>query len=286
MKVLIIGVFNENSTNTGIANGFEKNQCEVIRYQYRKQEKILGARKRNEEIIKLCNTRKPELVFFCKCNGVDISVVHECNKVSKTFLWYMDPLNGNYNFELQEKIRHCTGAGLAKYEVYLLARQLNSKSYFLIEGFDPEWDYPIEGEKIYDVSFIGSLYGGRQKYKALSNITFVDNAYNVEHSMVVGKSKINLNFTNGGGPSDRLYKIMAAGGFVLSEPFPHMDKYGIAPNEDFIVFNNIEDLKEKINFYLINEKERNWIAQQGYNHVQQFSRNNLAKKVLDIIQNV
>lgn len=283
MKIMVVGVFNANSTNNGIANGFENNDHEVIRYNYRAQAKKLG-RARDTEIITICHKERPDLVFFCKCNGVHIDVIHQCKKVSKTFIWYMDPLNGNYNSELKEKILHCTGAGLAKYEVFLLARQLNYNSFFLIEGFDPAWDYPIEIPKQYDVSFIGALYGERSKYRQVPGINFLKGKFNTEHAKAVSSSKINLNFTNQGGPSDRAYKILAAKGFLLSEPYPYMEKYGLTPGQDFVIFNSVEDLKKKINYYLINEEKRNKIAHQGYKTVQQFSRDNLTKQVLQCLK--
>jgi spore maturation protein CgeB len=288
MKTMIVGVFNENSTNNGIANGFSKitdDRDFTILYNYRQRAKAVGAINRDAEIIATCERERPDLVFFCKCNGVHVRVLHECNKYSKTFLWYMDPLNGNYNEELKQKIKAATASGIAKYEVYLLALKINPNSHFLIEGYDPSWDFPMELPKIHDVSFIGNLYGDRRKWLAtpMTGTTIIFKAYNTEHAKVVSQSKINLNFTGAGGPSDRAYKILAAKGFLLSQNYPHMDKYGLTPGKDFIIFNTQEELIRLKNYYLEHEKERNQIAEHGYKTVQKFSRDNLAKEVVKIL---
>jgi hypothetical protein len=286
MKIMIIGVFNETSTNNGIVNGFKNNGHEAIRYAYREREKVLGGVKRDEEIVSFCEYKKPDLVFFCKCNKVHINVIHDCNRVSKTFLWYMDPLNGNYDEELRLKIKHCNMVGIAKYEVYLLAKKINPNTHFLIEGFDPAWDFPIEESlPLYNVSFIGRLRDSRKSLiEELGGVNHFENKYNIDHSKIVGASKINLNFTNQAGPSDRIYKILAAKGFLLSETYLYIERYGLVPGRDLVLFNSIQELKAKIKYYLEHEKERLKIAEHGYNTVQKFSRDNLAKQVVECIK--
>jgi len=287
MKIMVVGVFNENSTNNGISKGFVRATNEpVIEYNYRKRNKEIGSKARDEEIIEMCKIHRPDITFFCKCNGVHVSVVEECNKYSKTFIWYMDPLNGNYDGELKRKMQVATGVGIAKYEVYLLAKEHHNKNtHFLIEGFDPDWDYPMDEEKEHPISFIGALHGDRASWitSFKENIHIPANTYNTEHSKVVSRSKINLNLTGGGGPSDRAYKILAAKGFLLSQTYAHMDKYGLVPDKDFVTFTTKKEARDKATYYLNNEKEREEIAEHGYKTVQKFSRDNLAKEVIKIL---
>lgn len=294
MRILVVGVFNKNSTNNGIANGFENAGHDVVRYDYRNSERDYGKTQRDNHIINFClyddrvaTGKDINLIVFCKCNGVDIRVIRECNKVAKTFLWYMDPLNGNYNDELIEKIKVADYVGVAKWEVYAQAKKLNPNMHFLIEGFDPAWDYPIEGEKKYDVSFIGNLYGDRRKWIPVRGIV-LKNRYNVEHSKAVGQSKINLNFTGGGGPSDRVYKILAAGGFLLSEAWPRenyydKDRYGLEHDLDYFAVDNVDQMIRMCEHFLKHYDEAEEIAQHGYETVQKFSRDNLAKQIVEIV---
>lgn len=293
MKILVVGVFNDNSTNNGIANGFENAGHTVERFDYRHWGRILGSEKRDRQIFYfLVDRRDPEpygVIVFCKCNGVSTDLIKSCRRYTKTFLWYMDPLNGNYNDELKEKIKVADYVGVAKWEVYLEAKKLNLNTHFLIEGFDPKWDYPIECEKKYDISFIGNPYGERTDIlRNLSvfadiDIPILSDKYNIEHSKAVSQTKINLNFTGGGGPSDRVYKILAAGGFLLSEKYPHTEKYGLEPLRDFASFDVAKDMVFKIDYYLKFDDSRKKIARRGLQTVQKFSRDNLAKEIVDIV---
>jgi len=282
MKILVVGVFNDNSTNNGIVNGFGKigNVKEVEMFDYRISAQQVGNRQRDQVIIDI--SRFCDLVIFCKCNGVDVRVFKECGEHAKTFLWYMDPLNGNYNDELKEKVKVADYVGVAKWEVFLDARWLNPKTHFLIEGFDPAWDYPIESEAKHDITFIGNPYGDRAKW--LDGVTVLTNKFNTEHAKAVGESRINVNLTGGGGPSDRVYKILAAKGFCLSQSYPHAERYGLVPGEDLVFFDTPEDMVDKCNYFLAHKEGRDRIAEHGYQTVQKFSRDNLAKQIVDIVE--
>ncbi len=281
MKILVVGVFNDNSTNNGIANGFENAGHEVVRFDYREHGKESGAEARDHDIMELCRIGDFDLTLFCKCNSVSAKVIEYCTHRTKTFLWYMDPLNGNYNGELKEKIRAADHVGVAKWEVYLDARWLNSNTHFLIEGFDPKWDYPIPSEAKHDIIFIGNPYGDRAKW--LDGVTILNNKFNTEHSKAVGESRININLTGGGGPSDRVYKILAARGFCLSQSYPHVEKYGLTPGEDLVFFDTPEEMVERCNYFLPMPAAREFIATLGHQTVQKFSRDNLARQIVEIV---
>jgi hypothetical protein len=87
MKILMLAVFNPESTNVSQAEAFERNNCDVIRYDYRACKNL---KSRDQEIIGIVRHNKPKIVFLSKCNDIDISVVREFNKYSKTVLWYME----------------------------------------------------------------------------------------------------------------------------------------------------------------------------------------------------
>ena len=48
-----------------------------------------------------------------------------------------------------------------------------------------------------------------------NDVTIFTSAYGSDHARAVSSSKINLNFCTDSGASDRVYKIMAAGGFFI-----------------------------------------------------------------------
>jgi len=76
---------------------------------------------------------------------------------------------------------------------------------------------------------------------------------------------------------------MAAGGFLMSDEWTGRKKY-FKDGKDLVIFTSIEDLNKKIDYYLENEKERQSIAENGYEKVQQFSRINWAKSIINLYE--
>ena len=282
----MIAVFTPTSTNCSQADGFERNGCQVVRYDYRQRAKQIGDKNRDQEIINICTNERPDIVFFSKCNEVATHVVCSCNFYSVTVLWYMDPLNINFSQELKEKIACSSYAFCALTEPYKEAQKWVSYPenhvFFLQEGFDEKVNYPILTPYINDVAFIGALRNERQKYYDALKFKVYNNAYNEIHSEVVSQTKINLNFTEGG-TSDRTYKILASRGFLLTQPWPEMEKDFIV-KKDLDIFTSIDELKIQIDYYLNHEEERVNIANQGYQTVQKFNRTNFAKAILDRVR--
>jgi spore maturation protein CgeB len=280
MKVLFVAVFNPNSTNVSQADGFRKSGCEVIEFNYREIATKIGNFERDKQLVKLCKNEKPDVVVFSKCNEIYSWVVDECNKYSKTVLWYMDTMNENYNYALIEKINRCNLIFCAIWDSYLAAKEVGGdKVYFLQEGYDQLCNYPIELPYKYDVCFIGGLRNKRFEYYNTIKFSIIENAYGIEHSKAVSQTKINLNFTEGG-TSDRTYKILASRGFLLTEPWTSMENDFVV-KQDFDVFTNVNELKNKIAYYLQHEDERLKIAEHGYQTVQKFDRINWAKQIIN-----
>ena len=248
MKIIFVAVFNYNSTNVSQADGFRKNGCEVIEFNYREIAGRIGNQGRDQHLINICAKEKPDAVVFSKCNEVSSHVVAECNKVSKTVLWYMDPM-GNFDASLREKVKLCDLTFCALQEPLREAKKIaGDKVFFLHEGYDHTSNYPIETEYKRDFCFIGHPRGWRAKYVNALNIPIIENAYGKEHSQIVSETKINLNFTQGG-TSDRTYKVLASKGFLLSEPWEDMEDDFVI-GEDLDIFRSVEELRQKIDYYL------------------------------------
>ena len=101
----------------------------------------------------------------------------------------------------------------------------------------------------------------------------IDGAYNhgfidpyVSAPFVYNKAKININITlrsiHTGIPL-RAFEILGSGGFLLSNyQADFADCY--VDGEDFVSFGSLEDMLDKIEYYLIHEKEREEIAANGF----------------------
>lgn len=113
----------------------------------------------------------------------------------------------------------------------------------------------------------------------LSDKSFVPSAnycgvvsYENEMPKVFQCSKINLNFTSKSiktGVPLRIFDIIGAGGFLLSNYQQELPDYFVI-GEDLDVYENEQDLLEKIRYYLSHEEERRQIALNGQNKVRKY----------------
>lgn len=148
------------------------------------------------------------------------------------------------------------------------------KRHYFRQAFNPEWYYPVESKKIYDVAFIGHSYGDR---KGLINELSkryrfhhagADNLCRGEaHSKVCASSKIMVcqNATNDipGYWSNRVYLHLACKSFVLHPFVKGMDRF-FEDGESLVYWKGKDDLFDKIDYYLDRPDERNRIAETGY----------------------
>jgi hypothetical protein len=290
MKVLLLGVFKKGSTNITHEKGFKSAGCDVIRYDYRnklKQHKT--PTKRDDDIIRVCKDENPDIVFFSKCNGVNYRVIDECNKQSKTILWYMDGTAPHcFNEELFQKISRVHGFACGIEGGIEKGLSLNKNTKYIFQPADNIINTPLDIERDIDVSFIGDMtqtksHIERKRYLDYVNFNHYTNVFDEDHNEIVNRSKINLNFAplNGAGTSVRTYKLLLSGAFILSTKWHNMEKtFTIGENID--IFNTPEELKEKINFYLKNPHKMEEIRKNNIKFMKEFTPQKWAEEILSL----
>lgn len=107
-----------------------------------------------------------------------------------------------------------------------------------------------------------------------------------EMPKVFRMSKINLNFTipniKSGIPL-RIWDVLGSKGFLLTNyqaEIPYFFKEG----EDLVCFDGVEDLREKVGYYLAHEDERLAIAENGYRKVRE--RHSYIERIRTILETV
>jgi spore maturation protein CgeB len=293
MKVLFIAVFDNEgiSSNTSQAIGLMKLGINVLAYDYRKRLNDLGSReKRDIELIQHIHQYKPDLTIFAKCNGVSNYCVEYASQISKVCYWFPDPLSTyNSSVEYLEKTMLSDFLCCDKENVKNEGLKYNKKSFVVEDGYDPELEKPRKIAKDISLSFIGSLYGYRSEFISKINepVTVFSNCFGENHSKVVSRTKINLNFCTANSASDRIYKIMAAGGFLLTNDWEGRES-NFTDGKDLVIFDTITDLNKKIKYYLdpANEKERELIAKNGMKKNKNFSRYEWASKLVSLFSNL
>ena len=283
IKVLFVGVFdyNRRSTNTSQLLALKRIGVDVTGYNYRKKAVEIGNKKRDEHLIEVVKNNNYDLVIYSKCNQISEHVFNSNKLHAKTCLWFMDPLK-TYDDEMRHKTKLVDYFCCDKENVLEEALKINPNSFHVCEGFDADVDKPQTVNKEYDVSFIGNVYGDRERWLENINkpVKVITSAYGKQHAIEVCKSKINLNFCTDDGASDRVYKIMAAGGLLFSNDWKNRKKY-LTNGKDCVIFNSSTDLNEKIEYYLNNQEEAKRIAESGYKAVQQWNRIAWARKIIE-----
>jgi spore maturation protein CgeB len=287
MKILFVAVFNPNSTNVAQSRGFKYHGHNVYEYDYRSKVASFGTiQRRDDDLIRVCKEFSPDLMIFSKANNLNYRVIDECNKITKTCLWYMDAMN-NFDGELIDKIKRCTFNISGVETVTDKMLEYNQNSYFVNQCPDDKMNFPIEEASYnYDVTFIGAKGGSthtdRSDYLQAYDVNHFDSVFGLEHNRIVNESKINLNFSpiDATGCSVRVYKILASGGFLMTTPWNNIeDTFKI--DEDLVVFNNKDEYIEKLDYYLNNTEERNRIRMNGYAKSDRFSPRNWAKRIIE-----
>lgn len=152
------------------------------------------------------------------------------------------------------------------------ARDIRSDAYFYSQMVVNPWISAVERIDLMDA--VAERYGvdcfTYSKDFILPNLRnhgFAD--YYEKAPKIFKQSKINLNISYRGiksGVPLRCFDIMGAGGFLLSNfQSGFLDLF--IPGEDFIFFENKEDLLQKVGYYLTHEKERQAIAKSGHDKV-------------------
>lgn len=182
--------------------------------------------------------------------------------------------------------------------------KINKNTYQLPPGADPfeiyKEEIPLEKRQYkYDVSVLGSRYESRERI--LPQITnfnlaiagpswkktipklrpFVVNStwFSIRDLVrFFNESKINLNIyyyhyknpdilePRNSIPQHRTFEIPASNSFQICEKLRDIDDY-FEPDKEIVFYKNVKDLRDKISYYLENEKERLKITKTGHKRV-------------------
>lgn len=88
--------------------------------------------------------------------------------------------------------------------------------------------------------------------------------YFMEHIVKINQARICLNHLWQGFFNPRYFEVLACQGFLLTDcPKYDLELTGFVPGKHFAVFDTLNDLEEKILYWLVHPKHRERIAKQG-----------------------
>ncbi len=173
-------------------------------------------------------------------------------------------------------------------------RTINPNIEWFTYGGDTKAFYKLpKAEKKYNVVFNGNIIPWIHYHRFFMlwylRTHGVDVLYSTatyqHHNKLFNESKIVLNRTPLGGWNLRIFEAMSSGSLLMTDiPSNNMEKIFI-DKKHLVYYNSFADLKNKIDYYLVHDKEREKIAKQGYNFVRRnYSWDAQINKLLDILK--
>lgn len=258
-NILYIGNFRKHTTETYIAHAFEDLGYNVIRK---------GRYDSVDELINILHKQKPVLVLFGKYNNMQPSFPFfideaRCPVVSWTFDLYWDLPHGIRRFP-ERGILKCSHIITTDAGHQYKWDKFGANHHVIRQGIHGPEKVKLKREKDIDVLFVGGRYYKYREglYKFLGenyNLTWVghdEEVRGMELNELIARSKVVVGDSVPSPQywSNRVYEITGRGGFIIH---PHVE--GIKDEVPDLVtyeYGNFEDLKEKIDYYLEHEKER------------------------------
>jgi spore maturation protein CgeB len=222
---------------------------------------------------------KPDFIFCCITGNSQVTPyepLEEIEKITKTgncitFNWFCDDM---WRFDTFSKtvcnlFYACSTPEPSYIQKY---KDINYNNIVLGSWHVSNNLYCKNTQYVNKVSFAGGMTNSRADF--LNNlkipITYVTGVAYEDLFNLFSSSLINLNLTvNDNDPKKqtqmklRIFEVASTNGFLLTQYTPHLEEF-FDLDKEIAVFNTIEEAKDKINFYLNNEKERKRIAYNGY----------------------
>ena len=305
-RIMVVGDFIHFVGATGnIASAFESFGRDVIRFNT--STGYCCNKSMNEAVINTAIEYQPELILFnrnCEIHYSTIQIIKkQCHCIIATW-WLDDPLVSfgrdelavhQFSYESMRFIDHFFV--FDSYHIDRIKRIGCSNVHLLPCAYNPADFHPVDlsDEDIEhfgsDVSFIGTpyrdrgrilvnlnefklkLWGGQWQNLQLARRTVIDTTIDIPTCLkIIRASKINLvlpQVQSVYGYNQFLFEVLGTGGFCIARGLKDLDKYNLVEGKDLVTFTTIDDLKDKIRYYLDHPDERNEIVQNGSRKVSQ-----------------
>lgn len=162
---------------------------------------------------------------------------------------------------------------------------LVNKSYWFPNSYPDDLMYNKNIEKTIDVGFCGNILNRGHIIDSLEKYNIKKDIFVIGDDMVnaINSYKIHINCNISNDINYRTFETTGCGTFLLTNYTPGLEKL-FEIGKEIVIYNSIEDLDNKVKYFLDNEKEREEIALAGYNRAKKdhtyFER---AKKILKIL---
>lgn len=148
-------------------------------------------------------------------------------------------------------------------------KNLVDKSYWFPNCYCDELIFPLKKEKTVDVGFCGSIFGNRPNLlKHLEKFNIKKDNFVIGNDMVEAINSYKIHFNNN--ISDdinyRTFETCGCETFLLTNYTPNLEKL-FEIGKEIEVYSSLEELDEKINYYLNNPQKRIEVGKMGHQRV-------------------
>jgi len=245
----------------------------------------------NQRLLETVTTEKPEIIF-CVLMGYEI-----WSETFQTMKEESDAILINWSTDDSWKYEQFSRFVAPNFDLYattypsaiLKSRKDGHKNFFLTQwaANSENLAQPLAARQCrHQVSFVGSAYGNRRKWISGLKKRGIDVAcfgYGWENGSVqaneipriIRESVISLNFGDSGlmlrgiipyrsrQIKARIFEVPGSGGFLLTEKADRLEAFYSAEKE-VAVFDGLDDLVQKIHFYLDRADQRDMVAEAGF----------------------
>lgn len=297
-----------------LTNGLIRNGHFVYDFSYREiaknssffKSKKLGLKKANIALLETLKNIQPDLLLLGHSELITIETLRLAKQLypkMKIAMWWVDPF---------EKISHIadrltlidtffatTGT---QYLQTLFGKSTHAKLSFFPNVCDTSIEnHSFETQSLYEYDL---LYVGRDDDRRKEFLSFIKSLNTISLGMfgqtkdnlllgsayydVIKKAKIALNYSRFNDiplySSDRIIQLTASGVMVMTPRIPEFDT--LFTEHEVVYFTNKDDFKEKLDYFLAHDEERNKIAMQGYQKAHSaFNSTRVTQFMLEIIYN-
>jgi len=252
----------------------------------------------NSVLLTYCYRYKPDIIIFSFLGGqptynpsVECCVALKNMGIYLCFLWHD---SNPFDFAFREKYYEVSNLHIIYDNAYKIIQDKPKYLKLFVPIDDETLFYP--DEQSIDVSFIGSLREQSRRMLIFETKRRVpslmlaggerESGLNAGvYAKLIRSSKISLNYSYHAFGywqiKCRVYEVLSSHSMLLETANPATRQL-FKPQVDYIEYENVDDLEEKIKYFLTHEDERLAIAQNGYNA---FKASYTAKHFWDAVLN-
>ena len=215
----------------------------------------------------------PDLVLVFKGELLTDYTLSRLSQLN-SYLFYPD----TYRFPsiLRGRLHHFQGVLVTTERTFPFIRMGARRVFTVRWACDPEFHRPLPEGKVYDVSFVGTFYPNRWsllrrlrvKPHVFGSFWYLKAGYRhppvfgEEYVRVLNRTKVNLNVHHpvdlaADAPNMRTFEVAGTGGFLLTERMECIPRLFRRVE----TYSSVEDLNEKLAYYLEDEKERREVGE-------------------------